>query len=161
MWAEAWLVAFLDNRGSAMAHTSQASPGRPWLIGGASLLFHGLATFDHAATLVGGEAYMRGSGMSADQIAYFSSLPFWVFLAWALSVWAGLFGSLALLAARSEAAGLFATATAGTAGYVVWSFWLSDGIAAMGAMWFMPPVVGVATLALAAYARRRAPRSSD
>lgn len=128
---------------------------RPWLSGGVSLLFHGFAAYDHMASLLGGEAYMRATGMTAAQITYFSNLPPWVFLAWTVSVLAGLLGSLVYLAGRAAAAGLFTLATAGTAAYVVWSFWLSDGVLAMGDLWFMPPVVGAATLALAIHARRR------
>ena len=126
----------------------------PWLIGGVSLLFHGVAAADHAASMAGGEAYMRASGMTAEQVTYFAGLPPWAVLAWTVSVWAGLLGSLCLMARPSLAAGLLLAATAGTGGYVIWTFVLSDGVAALGAMWFMPLVVGSATLTLAAYARR-------
>lgn len=138
----------------------RSAPWHLWLIGGASLLFHSLAVFDYVATLTQGEDYMRASGMTDAQIAYFTSLPPLAILAWTVSVWAGLLGSLALLMRQWPAAGLFLLATAGTAGYVVWTVLLSSGVEAMGMIWFMPLLIGAATLALADYARRMAPFQS-
>lgn len=142
-----------------MTHTALAAAPRKtgavfWPVVAIALLFHAFAAFDHVMTLVQGETYLRASGMSPSQVAYFSDLPLWATAAWTLSVWAGLLGSLALLARRPMAAPLFVAATAGTAAYLVWAFGLSGGAAAMGAAWFMPPLVALATLALAAYARR-------
>lgn len=139
----------------------RSAPWHLWLIGGVSLLFHGFAAYDHVATLTQGEAYMRASGMTGAQIAYFTTLPPVAILAWTVSVWSGLLGSLALLMRWSPAARLFLLTTAGSAGYIVWTFLLSSGVEAMGMAWFMPLLVCAATLALAYYARRVAPLQSS
>jgi hypothetical protein len=106
---------------------------------------------DHVMSVVMGEDYYQASGMTAPQMAYFSSLPLWVTVAWTVSVWGALAGAIALMLRRRLATFLFAASVVGTILYIVHTCFLSEGIAAMGAVWFMPIVIAVILIALAAY----------
>lgn len=137
-----------------MTDTNPRAPWHLWVIGGLMLLWSVLTAFDYVMSLAQGEAYMRSSGMTDSQVLYFSTLPLWVTLAWTASVWGGVVGVLALLLRRKLAIAGFVASLAGTCGYILYTLILSGGKSAMGAMWFMPMVIGVLTVALTAYAYR-------
>ncbi len=129
----------------------------PWyftVIAWIFLLYSALAAFDDVMGMLMREEYFKASGMTPSQVTYFSTLPMLVRLASSVSVWAGLLGAAALLARRRIAATLFAVSAAGTVTFIVYTWFLSEGISAMGALWFMPAVIGVMTAALAVYAVR-------
>ncbi len=111
-----------------------------------------LAGADYVMSVVQGAAYMKASGMTADQVAYFSGLPLWVSVAWTASVWGGFVRAVALLLRRRIAPTMFAVSVAGTTLYILYTYFMSEGIAAMGMMWFMPSVIGLITAALVWYA---------
>jgi len=134
--------------------TADNKPGTPWhfwAVAVVLVLWNGLATFDYVSSVVQGEDYYESSGMTAGQVAYFSTLPMWVTMAWTVSVWGGLAGAIAFLLRRRFAGLLLGTAAAATAGYVLHAYVLSEGRAAMGVMWPMPAIVTVILVCLVGY----------
>lgn len=128
-------------------------PWHAWVLGIIFLLFGLLSGFDHIMSIAQGESYFRDSGMSEQQIAHFSSVPFWALLAWTASVWASLLGAGALLLRRRIAAPLFVVSVAGSLLYILYSFVLSAGREAMGVLWPMPFVITALTTGMAVYCR--------
>jgi hypothetical protein len=77
-----------------------------------------------------------------------------VTVAWTASVWGGVFGALLMLLRRRAALPLVALSLGGTVAYIVYTCFLSAGIAAMGMLWFMPTLIATATLGQLIYLRR-------
>src|SRR5690606_13138867 len=102
-------------------------PWHGWLLGGVLAIYGLAAGFDHFMSLAQGEAYYRGSGMSDMQVAYFSAQPPWAIAGWTVSVWAGLWGALAMLLRRRLASLLFALATGGSLVYIAYVLVLTNG----------------------------------
>ncbi len=134
--------------------TTTKTPWHLWTIGAAMLLWGGLSGYDYVMSVTVGTPYLRASGMTPAQVAYFTTLPIWVSLAWTASVWGFALAGLALVLRRAVATPLLATSLTGTLAYILWTCLLSDGIAAMGAMWFMPALVAAITAVLIAYTWR-------
>ena len=137
-----------------MESPSKMSPSLPWhaWISGIIFLLFGLAsTFDYVMSITQGESYYRASGMTEQQIAYFSAVPFWAVLAWTASVWASLLGAGTMLLRRRIAMPLFLISVAGSFFYILYSFALSTGREAMGMMWPMPLLVTALTIGMVFY----------
>ena len=133
------------------------SPRLPWAarIAGTLLLLFGLAAaYDYTMSLTVGEAYYRSSGMNDFQVAYYTAVPPWATLGWTLSVWGGLLAAVLLLLRRGVAEPLFLTCLTGNVLYDLYIYGFSDGIRAMGVVWFMPLVMTVVSLVMWLYARR-------
>lgn len=96
-----------------MASTARAAPAHLWIVGILALLWNGYGSYDYLMTMTRNQAYL--SQFTADQIAYWESLPEWLTAFWALGVWGGLAGAVLLLV-RSR--------------YSVWAF----GISLVGAL---------------------------
>lgn len=128
------------------------APWHLWLLSAIVGLYGALAAFDNAQTLLNGGAYMRASGMTEAQVAYFTTVPRWFDVASTASVWAGLIGALLMLSRSKLAVPAYLVSAAATATGAVYLYLLSDGPAAMGALWLMPLVIGAIMLAMAWYA---------
>ena len=74
---------------------SARTPAHLWIVGALSLLWNGFGCYDYLMTNLRNQAYL--SQFTADQLAYFDSLPAWLTAFWALGVWGGLAGSILLL----------------------------------------------------------------
>lgn len=131
--------------------TKLSLPWHGWLVGGIFLLYSLAAVFDHVMSLSQGATFYRASGMSEAQVMYFSSVPVWAIIGWTLSVWGGLFGSLALLFRSRFASVLFSTSLLGGLIYMLHVLVLSAGSEAMGVLWVMPIVIAVITTAIIFY----------
>ncbi|HET6395629.1 MAG TPA: hypothetical protein VFF91_02200 [Pseudoxanthomonas sp.] len=129
-------------------------PWHAWVLGALFALFGLASGFDHVMSLAQGASYYHASGMTEQQVAHFTAVPFWAVLAWSASVWAGLMGAVALLVRRRAAWVLFAVSVAGSLGYIAYSFLLSAGREAMGVLWPMPFVVTALTAGMAFYCWR-------
>lgn len=129
-------------------------PWHGWLLSGIFFFYSLAAAYDHVMSLSQGEVYYRACGMSESQIIYFSSIPVWVVIGWTFSGWGGLFGSLALFFRHSFSAVLLFTSLAGSLIYALYSYFLSSGRDAMGALWPMPIIIAVITAALIVYCHR-------
>jgi hypothetical protein len=133
-----------------LTNTARA-PWHFWAVAVILVLWNGVAAYDYILSAVQGDAYYESSGMTAAQKAYFSTLPLWVTVAWTVSVWSGAAGGLAYLLRLRLAAVLLTVSVAGTLAYIAHTYFLSDGRAAMGALWPMPVVVAVVMTGLVAY----------
>lgn len=129
-------------------------PWHGWVFGGIFLLYSVAAAYDYIMSVGVGESYYRASGMTESQVVYFSSVPDWAVVGWTLSVWGGLFGSLALLFRHRIASTLFAVSLLGSLGYILYVLGLSAGREAMGVLWLMPIILAAFTVALIFYCRQ-------
>lgn len=128
------------------------TPWHFWAVAVVLVLWNGLATFDYISSVVQGDDYMKASGMTQAQMAYYKAMPPWVDVAWTASVWGGAAGALAYLLRHRWAAVLLTVSVAGTLGYILYAYALSDGRSAMGVLWPAPAVVAVITACLVGYA---------
>jgi hypothetical protein len=126
-------------------------PWHGWLLGCIFFLYGLASAFDYVMSMFQGEAYYRASGMTDFQVAYFSSIPAWAIVGWTLSVWGGLFGSLALLLRHRFAAFFFIASLLGSLMYVLHTLVLSAGKEAMGGLWFMPFFISGITVVMIFY----------
>ncbi|MEA3079448.1 MAG: hypothetical protein QOF05_856, partial [Sphingomonadales bacterium] len=95
-----------------MATTAQArTPVHLWIVGVLSLLWNCFGCYDYLMTNLKNQAYL--AQFTADQLAYFDSLPAWLTAFWALGVWVGLAGSILLLIRHRYAVWLFALSVIG------------------------------------------------
>ena len=126
-------------------------PWHIWPIGGILLLYGLLAGYDSAMTLTQGEAYMRASGMTDSQVAFFTGFPVWVQMAGFVSTWGGLIGATLLLLRRQTAVVTFFVAAFATLATCAYLYSSAGGIAAMGVLWPMPAIIALAFVAAAFY----------
>ena len=85
--------------------------------------------------------------LSAEQVAYFTDVPTWVTMAWAVGVWAGLLGAADLVFDLRFSALAFAIAAIANAIAAVWFVVLAappvQVAIGQGAMWLVFAMVGV------------------
>jgi len=98
------------------------APVHLWIVGILALLWNGFGCYDYLMTNLKNQTYL--SQFTAEQLAYFESLPAWLTGFWAVGVWGGLAGSILLLM-RSR--------------YAVWALGLSfvGALVGMGYQMFM------------------------
>lgn len=132
-------------------NTTISAPWHFWAVAVLMVLWNGLAAFDYILSVALGDAYYVMSGMTEAQVAYFKGLPVWVSVAWAISVWGGVAGALLFLLRRRLSAVLLSVSMAGTLGYIAYTYALSDGRSAMGALWPMPAIVAAIMVCLVGY----------
>jgi hypothetical protein len=87
------------------------------------------------------QAYL--AQFTADQLAYFDSLPAWLTAFWALGVWGGLAGSILLLIRRRYAVWAFGLSVIGAVIGLGYQMLMTQMPASMkeGFMGFMPSVI--------------------
>jgi hypothetical protein len=135
------------------ANPKVATPWHLWVVGVVALLWNAMGALDYTMTETRNAAYMKD--FTAEQLAYFYSFPKWVVATWALSVWGGVAGSVALLLRSRWAVPIFALSLATMAMTFVHNFVLTDGLAVMGgaaALAFTATIVAVG-IALVFYSR--------
>ena len=131
-----------------------ATPRHVWIVGVVALLWNAMGALDYTMTETRNASYMKD--FTPAQLAYFYSFPKWVIAAWALSVWGGVAGSVALLLRSRWAATIFAVSLATMAATFVHNYLLTDGLSIMGgtgALAFTALIVAVG-VALVVYSRR-------
>jgi len=145
---------------SIMSDTrSGRTPWHLWVVGVISLLWNSYGPYDYVMTQTGGDAYLRGYGMTEPQIAYFHAMPAWMTAVWAVGVWGGLLGSVLLLARRSLAFPVFGVSIAAFLISLIYTYGLSNGGAVMGdTAWIMNAVILAGCLFLVWYSRMMAVR---
>jgi hypothetical protein len=107
-----------------------ATPWHLWIVGVLSLLWNAMGAFDYVMTETRNASYMKD--FTPEQLAYFYGFPKWVIATWALSVWGGVAGSIALLLRRRWAVPVFAVSMATMAITFVHNYVLTDGLSVMG-----------------------------
>jgi len=133
------------------------TPAHLWIVGILSLLWNAVGAYDYSATRLRVESYL--ANFSPEQVDYFTNIPTWMGVAWALGVWGAFFGSLALLLRKQWAVWLFALSILGLAGSTIYNFVLTDGLAIMGSTGaIFTAVIWVIALFLFFYARAMAKR---
>lgn len=105
-----------------------------------------------------GPAAMRATPTEYD-IRYFAALPRWYVWLFALAVWSGLAGGLALLRRQAAARTLYVVSLIATVAMFAYTFTMTDLIAAKGG-WvvYFPAVIvalGVVSIWFAGHATRR------
>jgi hypothetical protein len=137
-----------------MATTARArsAPAHLWIVGILATLWNGYACYDYLMTVTKNQAYL--SGLPADQLAYYETLPTWLTGAWALGVWGGIAGSLLLLARSRHAVLAFAVSLIGVIATFGYQMTMTDMPASMkeGGMMLVPFVIGLIAIGLLYYA---------
>ncbi len=135
----------------------QPAPWHLWLVGALALIWNGFGAFDFSMTVLKGAAYLRSAGMGEAMVAYFQTLPAWLYGPWAVGVWGGVVGSLFLLARRKWAVVAYALSLLGALSSQMLSLWVYPppaGAAPQGAMAYMHYVIIAIAIFLWFYAWR-------
>lgn len=118
------------------------TPWHIWVVGIVAVLWNGFGCVDYIMTQTQGQAWLESMGMTEMQIAYFNAMPAWTHGAWAIGVFGGVIGGLFLLLRRRWALHAFALSFLGWVAGVIYAFFLSNGLEAMGSAWPMQIVIG-------------------
>ncbi|MGI4818721.1 MAG: hypothetical protein ACRYFE_09375 [Janthinobacterium lividum] len=94
----------------------QSTPWHLWLVGVLALLWNGFGAFDFTMTFTRGAEYLRSVGMNEATVQYLGTMPSWLYAPWALGVWAGVLGSLGLLARKRWSVWAYALSLLGAVG---------------------------------------------
>jgi hypothetical protein len=129
-------------------------PWHGWLLGGFLLLFGLLGVYDSVMSFAYKEQYFKDSGMTPEQMAYFSSMPVWVSIGAAVCSCACLLGSVALLARLRVASHLYLISAVSNLLYIFYAYFLSAGREAMGVLWLVPIIMTCIIAASVFYSRR-------
>ena len=70
-------------------------------------MWNGFGAYDYAMSKLKGDAYLTSSGMTAEQISYFHTMPSWMTAVWAIGVWGAVLGSVLLLLRNKLAVPVF------------------------------------------------------
>lgn len=132
---------------------SSPMPWHGWISGGILLLFGLASSFDYIMSMTQGETYFRSSGMTNEQITYYSNFPVWATISWTISVWAGLFASTAMLLHYRQSVGLFIICLIGNLAFIMYSYFFSAGLEAMGVLWPMPIIITIITFGMIFYCK--------
>lgn len=140
-----------------MNRETHQAPLHLWVVGILSLLWNAVGCFDYLATKLQLDFYM--SRFSEAQLDYFYGFPAWTTIFWALGVWGGLLGSLALLFRSRWAVALFAVSLVGMIVSTAYTVFLSDGLELMGTeATVFSAVIFVIGVLLLVYARKMSAR---
>lgn len=129
------------------------TPWHLWVIGVVATIWNAGGVASYLATETGNLEQM---GMTAEQIAYFSSFPAWAVAFWALGVWGCFLGSIALLLRRKWATWLYGISIVGLLGTTFYERTVADIPASMqthGQLWFAA-AIWVITIFLLIYSSR-------
>ena len=142
---------------TANTEAPAAPPRHFWPVVAVALIWNAYGVYDYLMSRLQGDAYLRGHGATAAQLAYFHAMPVWMGLVWAIGVWGGLFGAVLLLIRSRHAWKLFAASLAAFLVSVVYAFGLSGAGAAMGGKAVaMDAVIAAAGVAFIWYSRAMA-----
>ena len=89
-----------------------------------------MGVFDFLMTGTKNDMYM--GNFTQEQLDYFYDFPMWAIVLWAIAVWGGLLGSVALLLRKKIAFPIFAASLAAMVGTAIYNFVLSNGLEIMG-----------------------------
>ena len=106
------------------------TPWHLWIVGVLSLLWNMGGAFDFYMSETHNAAYLKN--LTPAQLDYFNHFPLWAVVAWGIATWGSVLGSLALLARRRLAVGIFLTAIVAMVFTTLYNYVLSDGLKVMG-----------------------------
>lgn len=135
-------------------HTRPRARWYHWPVAGLALLWSLVSAADYVLTKLQIAAYV--AAFTPDQLAYFTALPVWISIGWAVGVWAGLAGAMLLFARARSAAAMFALSFGGLMTATVGLVYLTEppmqAVTGRIGIWVMLAALGVALL-LFVYAR--------
>jgi hypothetical protein len=137
-----------------MAFNSRAkAPTSFWIVAALSLLWHLVGAFDYIMIQSPSTGYM--ADFTPEQVTYFTTLPEWYLVFWAIGVWGAFVGSILLLARSRFAVHAFAAAVGGLTATIIGGFAIPVPESLNTAAYrVFPIVVWAIELALLVYARR-------
>jgi len=106
------------------------TPWHLWIVGVLSLLWNMGGAFDFYMSETHNAAYLKN--LTPAQLDYFNHFPLWAVATWGVATWGSVLGSLALLARRRLAVGIFLTAIVAMILTTLYNYVLSDGLKVMG-----------------------------
>lgn len=142
----------------AKEQPTMRAPWHLWVVGILALLWNGFGVFDYVMSLARGEAYYRASGMTEGLIAYYRSMPIWVYVPWTLGIGGAVVGTVLLLVRSRFAVHAFIVSLIGSIVSNAAAILLSNGAFLASGMPLVPILILVVCVLLALYAswmRRR------
>jgi hypothetical protein len=136
--------------GIKMSGTIVKTPWHLWVVGGLSLLWNGFGCFDFTMTATHNTAYL--ASYPQEMLDYWFDMPVWSWVLWAIGVFGGLLGSVALLMRKRLAVGLFLASLLAATVSMVMGYFDKNAPRMEGAELFPLIIIGIAVL-LVAYAR--------
>jgi hypothetical protein len=142
----------------AQATAGTRTPIHLWIVGGLATLWNAFGCFDYFMTRTRGAAYVESMMPTIDGdafMAYVNGFPIWVSFFWGLGVWAGLAGSILLLARHRWAVPVLLASLVGAVVGIVYQIVNPVGIVEIstGASAIMPYVIIAVAIGLFVYAR--------
>jgi len=137
-----------------MATTARrTTPAHLWIVGFLALLWNAFGCYDYLMTQTANATYL--GKIPPDQLAYMNTLPSWLTAFWALGVWGGLVGSVAMLMRSRYSVWAFALSLIGAVVGMGYQMFVQKMPASMtqGAMAIMPWVIIVVAAFLLWYSR--------
>lgn len=110
-----------------------------WVIAVVALIWNLLGVLAYVA-----DAFMTDEVLKmlpTDQQELYAARPSWVTAAFAIAVWFGLLGAIALLIRKKLAYPLFLLSLIGLIGQQVYTFFMSDTVAVMGTQAIIMPIL--------------------
>jgi len=135
--------------------TGVKTPWHLWLVGGLSLLWNGFGCVDFTMTATRNAAYLEP--YPQEMLDYWLNMPTWMWADWAVGVFGGLLGSIALLLRRKLAVPLFAASFIAASISMSFGF-LDENAPRMEGAGLMSGIIIVIALLLAVYAWRMSRR---
>ncbi len=137
------------------ANDNVRTPWHLWLVGALSLLWNGFGSFDFTMTATRNEAYLKP--YPQEMLDYWLHMPAWVWIIWAIGVFGGLLGSVALLVRRKLAIPLFSASFLAAAASMAFGTFDENAPKMEGAEFFPFFILGIAAglLAYAVWQSRR------
>jgi hypothetical protein len=140
--------------------TETAAPGRAptprslWIVGVLALLWNLVGANDYLMTQTQNETYM--AQFTPEQLEFFYGFPTWLVAAWAIAVWGGVLGSVALLLRKAWAVPVFVVSLLAMTITAIWNYGFDDGMEVVGGGFELAftVVIFVVQLLLVLYARR-------
>ncbi|MGV6820793.1 MAG: hypothetical protein ACWA5T_09905 [Parvularcula sp.] len=132
------------------------TPWHLWVVGIVAILWNSGGAYDYLMTVTQNKEYL--SHFSAEQVAYYTSMPTLMVVFWAVAIWSSVLASLLLLLRRKWAVPVFLLSIACMAISFVWGWFFSDMPASTSAQWLMVVVIWAAALFLLWYSRAMAAR---
>ena len=131
-------------------NATQIHPGwHLWVVGIIGVLWNGFGCFAFTMTATRNEGYL--SGFPEEMVAYWTPMPWWLFAVWAIGVFGGLAGSIALLMRRAIAVPLLAASLIAASISMVIGVTAQDAPKMEGSEMFTVLILGIA-LGLLVYA---------
>jgi len=126
------------------------TPWHLWVVGGISALWNAFGCFDFTMTATRNEAYLEP--YPQEKLDYWLNMPVWVWLIWAVGVFGGLAGSIALLLMRKLAVGLFLASFLAAASSMAMGYFDKNAPRMEGQQYMSLVIIAIALL-LVVYAR--------